>query len=108
MNTVPAPKLTMRQAFFLSVIVPLFLLLTLEIGARAIELFWASTSLGAGMPQVLEMPTWMLKEADSTTRPKVDSDDLEWLSLFQEGRGYRVNLKPNTSASVVLPSLGLH
>lgn len=100
MNTVPATKLTMRQAFFLSVIVPLFLLLTLEIGARAIELFWASTSLGAGMPQVLEMPTWMLKEADTTTRPKVDSDDLEWLSLFQEGRGYRVNLKPNTSASV--------
>lgn len=100
MNNVPAAKLTLRQALFLLVVVPIFFLLTLEMGARVLEIFWASKSSGANAPQVLEMPTWMLKEANSTTRPKVDKDDLEWLNLFQEGNGYRVNLKPNTSANV--------
>ena len=94
-------KPSVTQVFLLCVVIPAFLLATLELGARALEPFWSSKSQEEANPKALEMPTWMLREANSTTRPKVTKDDLEWLKLFTEGDGYRVHLVPNTKAEVI-------
>jgi|688.fasta_scaffold05563_10 lysophospholipase L1-like esterase len=89
-------KLSLAQAFLLSVVVPCVFLLALELGARGIELLLPQPS----GPQALEMPTWMLQDANATRRPKVTKEDLEWLTLFTEGDGYRVRLLPNSSKEV--------
>lgn len=89
-------KLSLAQAFLLSVIVPCVFLLALELGARGIELLLPQPS----GPQALEMPTWMLQDANATRRPQVTKEDFEWLTLFTEGDGYRVRLVPNSSKEV--------
>lgn len=100
MHHPPSGKVTLGQAVFLVVGVPLFLLASLEVGARALEYFWATKAPSTKSPNVLEMPTWMLKEANASARASVSKEDLEWLNLFQEGVGYRVRLIPHSTAQV--------
>lgn len=96
MNQSPKTKLTLAQALLLSTVVPAVLLLMLELGARGVEFVLPKES----GPQALEMPTWMLQDANATRRPKVSKEDLEWLTLFTEGDGFRVSLIPNSSKEV--------
>ncbi len=101
MNPSQPPKPSLLQSLVIATVVPLFLLATLEVGARAFEPFWSrESSKAAASPKGLEMPTWMLREANSTTRPRVTAEDLAWLKLFTEGDGFRVSLIPNSSAEI--------
>jgi lysophospholipase L1-like esterase len=91
--------LSLKQKILLSVGVPCVLLLILEGSARLLLL----TGVGAApaaQPVALEMPTWMMKDANAIARAKPSKDALDWLSMFVEGDGYRVRLIPNAHKSV--------
>jgi len=97
MNQTSAPTITFYQAIVLSLGIPLLFLSIIELGARGVEFALKRSEY---RPQVLEMPTWMMNDSNHSTRPRVNKDDLEWLNLFTEGDGFRVNLIPNVSAAV--------
>lgn len=107
-STSQAPlMLTMRQKFFLSVGVPLVLLITLELIVRLV-IFISSLLEPAPLTRPadlkLEMPTWMARDenaAERTATVEADADALEWLNIFEEGPGFRVRLKPLIEASIV-------
>lgn len=99
MHSTPLPPLSLKRKFLLVVIVPLVCLGSLEIGARIL------LSLGVGAPKndqptQLEMPTWMLQDANGLARRNPTAETLDWLTMFVSGTGYRVHLLPNTSRRV--------
>lgn len=104
MNT-PKP-LTLAQKLFLTLAVPCLMLVLLELGARAVRAaLTTDTPAGPGTgsaaaPQVLEMPTWMLSDANALARAQPSSDSLEWLNLFVAGDGFRVHLIPGSQLAV--------
>lgn len=98
-NSNSTQPLTLKQKFLLVVVVPLFFLGIFELGA------WGLLSLGVGAPKndqptQLEMPTWMLQDANALARRKPNAETLDWLTMFTPGKGFRVHLVPNTSRSV--------
>ena len=77
----------------IATIIPAFFLLLIE-GAARIFLVYAPATMA---PQLLQMPTWMATDQNAQTagqKVKVGKQDLEWMSLFEEGEGFRVRLKP--------------
>lgn len=88
------------QFLIISLGVPFILLSVLEIGARTIDL---PSKFKTKKNLKLEMPTWMLQDANALAREKdliAEPDSLEWLSLFEPGSGYRVRMIPNTERRV--------
>lgn len=84
--------------FFLSVFFPLFLLLLLESLFRVVS----TTGLFTSKKEknvTLEMPSWMVP---GTTKPKVFSEsEIQWMSNFQSGDGFRVHMKPSRTFTVI-------
>lgn len=91
--------LSLKQKILLSVGVPCVMLLLLEGIARLLLLAGVGAA-PAAQPVALEMPTWMLKDANALARAKPSKDAFDWLSMFVEGDGYRVRMIPNTHKSV--------
>ncbi len=91
-------SLSWKGVFFLSVIFPLFLLLLLECLFRVVT----ATGIFASEKDrnvTLEMPSWMVP---GTTKPKAFSEsEIEWMSNFQSGNGFRVHMKPSRTFAVV-------
>lgn len=88
-----------KEKLLLSIGVPCVILAILEVLAQL--LVWC----GVGGPPVrqptaMEMPTWMLRDANALARAKPTRDAFEWLSMFVEGDGYRVHLIPHSSKAV--------
>lgn len=94
----PTP-LTFKQRVFLVAVVPAFFLCLLEGSARVLELVGVAGSKQSA-PMALEMPTWMLHDANAMARATPSKDAFDWLNLFVEGQGYRVHLIPNTTREV--------
>jgi lysophospholipase L1-like esterase len=91
--------LTLKQKFLLGVVVPLLLLLMLEAAARVL-LFFRTEPAKKDQPTQLEMPTWMLQDANALARKKPSAAALDWLHMFVSGDGYRVHLIPNSTRDV--------
>ena len=87
-------KLSIPAILFLSLGFPLILLGGIELIARVIDL---PSKLTKQQPLRLEMPTWMLHDANALQRePQMWSnpESLAWLSMFEPGDGYRVRMFP--------------
>lgn len=100
---VPPNKISFPQFLFLSIGVPVILLVVLEVVCRLLGTSQWVTRV-APLPQALDMPTWMLREDNSRARAAIkplDKDSLEWLSLFEEGPGFRLRMKPNAHARIL-------
>ncbi len=93
MATTPSP-LSLKQKVLLSIGVPCVLLLILE-GLARLLLMVGVGATPVAQPVALEMPTWMLKDANALARAKPSKDAFDWLSMFVEGDGYRVRMIPN-------------
>ncbi len=91
--------LSLKQKLLLSVGVPCVMLLLLE-GLARLLLIAGVGAAPAAQPVALEMPTWMLKDANALARAKPSKDAFDWLSMFVEGDGYRVRMIPNAHKSV--------
>lgn len=91
--------LSLKQKLLLSVGVPCVMLLLLE-GIARLLLIAGVGAAPAAQPVALEMPTWMLKDANAIARAKPSKDAFDWLSMFVEGDGYRVRMIPNAHKSV--------
>jgi lysophospholipase L1-like esterase len=91
--------LSLKHKILLSVGVPCVMLLLLEGIARLLLMAGVGTT-PAAQPVALEMPTWMLKDANALARTKPSKDALDWLAMFVEGEGYRVRMIPNAHKSV--------
>jgi lysophospholipase L1-like esterase len=91
--------LSLKQKLLLSVGVPCVMLLLLE-GIARLLLIAGVGAAPAAQPVALEMPTWMLKDANALARAKPSKDAFDWLSMFVEGDGFRVRMIPNTHKSV--------
>lgn len=93
--------LTLKQKVILSLGVPLTLLVLIEITSQIVLLTGIFQSTSApSTPSQLEMPTWMMQDANALARSAPTSDSLAWLSLFVEGDSFRVKMIPNTSRLV--------
>jgi lysophospholipase L1-like esterase len=91
--------LSWREILLLSVVIPCFCLATLEVLARMVV--WVKEPQQSEQkPTALEMPTWMLRDANALTRALPSAQAMEWVNLFTEGKGYRVHLLPNMSKEV--------
>lgn len=87
------------QKLGLAIGVPLTALIMLELLARLIN----APALLSSSALDLEMPTWMMRDENArirATRITVRPNELDWLSLFQEGLGYRVHLTPGIERRV--------
>ncbi len=90
----------------LALVIPALVLLALELTCRVFDLdSRIAKRTSPSTPQVLEMPTWMLREdnavARASVRASLDPEALQWMNLFQEGNGYRVRLLPLIDTSVL-------
>jgi len=97
------PSASWKLGILLAFIVPALFFGALELGCRALNLESRFVKRNS-TPQALDMPTWMLREDNARARmdfQKVDEDALEWMSMFEEGDGFRVRLTPNTQRSIV-------
>lgn len=84
--------LTVTCAFFL----------LLEIVARVTNLPQRISAKSAS-PSYVEMPAWMLRDANTrerAARMSVNAAVIDWLSIFEEGEGFRVRLVPNMSKHI--------
>lgn len=97
--TTSTTPLSLKQKLFLSVGVPCIILLLLE-GLAYILLRAGIGAPPAIQPVALEMPTWMLRDANALARATPSKDAFDWLNMFVEGDGYRVHLIPNSSKAV--------
>jgi lysophospholipase L1-like esterase len=93
------PPLTLKQKFLLGFVVPFSFLVILEITARVL-LFVRPDAPKKEQPTQLEMPTWMLQDANALARKKPSAAALDWLHMFVSGDGYRVHLIPNSTRDV--------
>jgi len=94
-------SLTFKQKILLILGVPTTLLVVIELVSQAVLLLGTLESKPtASAPTQLEMPTWMMQDANSLARSAPTADSLAWLSLFVEGDGFRVKMIPNTSRLV--------
>ena len=97
----PLKQLTLQQKVLLSLGVPAILLFIIEGCSQIILLSGALTpKSNPATPTQLEMPTWMMQDANALARSAPTPDSLAWLSLFVEGDGFRVKMTPNTSRLV--------
>jgi lysophospholipase L1-like esterase len=71
----------------------------LEAAARVL-LFFRTEPAKKDQPTQLEMPTWMLQDANALARKKPSAAALDWLHMFVSGDGYRVHLIPNSTRDV--------
>lgn len=93
------PPLKWREIIILSVVVPCVCLAFLEVAARGFV--WVrGPKHSEQTPTALEMPTWMLRDANALARAVPSAQAMEWVNLFTEGSGYRVHLLPNISKVV--------
>jgi lysophospholipase L1-like esterase len=90
--------LSLKQQLLLGVGIPSLFFAVMEVITRCVIAL--SGPSGADHTMQLEMPTWMMQDANAFTRATPTQDALEWLNMFEQGRGYRVRLKPNISLSV--------
>jgi lysophospholipase L1-like esterase len=88
--------LSLKQRLLLVVVAPCCMLLFLE-GAARVALVLGVGAAKPKQPMQLEMPTWMLQDANAVARAAPSADAIDWLNLFKEGNGFRVNLAPNIS-----------
>jgi GDSL-like Lipase/Acylhydrolase family len=103
-TTAIIPPLSLQQKLFLSIGVPIILLAAFEFACRGIEwLSRLSVTDTMDKPLLLEMPTWMLQDANAISKiPQIAGsvETVDWLKLFTAGDGYRVHLLPNIDTSV--------
>ena len=97
--TTGTQPLTIKHKLLLSVGVPCVMLLLLEGVARLLLLSGVGAP-PAAQPVALEMPTWMLRDANALARAKPSKDAFDWLNMFVEGDGYRVHMIPHSSKAV--------
>ncbi|MCB0328734.1 MAG: SGNH/GDSL hydrolase family protein [Bdellovibrionales bacterium] len=88
--------MSLLSKFFLVFVVPSIMLLSMEGVSRLIDL--PALVSDSSQELELEMPTWLFEEEN--TRLNVDTirqkkADLDWVSMFEEGLGYRLHLVPN-------------
>lgn len=91
--------LSLPQKLFLTVVVPLCMLGSIELLCRVAD----TPSLTSRRPQALEMPTWMLADDNArvrAARSEVSRDELGWLTLFEQAPGFRVRLIPGIEREV--------
>lgn len=91
--------LSWKEIFTLSVVVPCLCLAILE-GSAHVMLWVKGPQQSEQRPAALEMPTWMLRDANALSRAVPSAQAMEWVNLFIEGKGYRVHLIPNISKTV--------
>lgn len=97
-NPQPRESMSWKGFFFLSVIFPLFLLLLVECLFRLVAATGVFTS-EKEKNVTLEMPSWMVP---GTTKPKAFSEsEIQWMSNFQSGDGFRVHMKPSRTFTVL-------
>ncbi|MCO6430636.1 MAG: SGNH/GDSL hydrolase family protein [Deltaproteobacteria bacterium] len=95
-------RFTVAHKIFLVVIVPLLVLGLIESFCRILNL--ESVFKKDAQAIALEMPAWMQKEKNTsikTASVAADKDALEWLSMFEEGSGFRVRLIPGIERRIV-------
>jgi lysophospholipase L1-like esterase len=101
MPEIHSSELNWKQKLFLVLIVPIILLGILEVIFRiaGLEKLAASDSTKVQ----LEMPSWMLKDANALIRNKhltQEKGSIDWFNIFEEGEGFRVKLIPGIKRSV--------
>ncbi len=92
-------SLTRFQIIFLTLIVPITMIVFLEITARILNL----SQLFVNNKAALEMPTWLLAEHNTRERATsliAERDKIDWFDIFTEGDGFRVHMVPNISQLV--------
>lgn len=98
---ITSPSFTWTQKLVLSLGMPLLTLVILELACRAFNVpKWLAKPSGN---MVLDMPTWMLHDVNArirSTRLSQDPASIDWLSLFEEGQGYRLRMIPGISKRI--------
>lgn len=96
-----AKSLSKWQLLGISLLVPGLFFLLLEVICYAFSLDEKLSPMANSLQ--LEMPTWMSRDPNTVMRAaKVvgNKDSVDWLSMFEEGNGYRVRLIPNIERSI--------
>ena len=94
-------EFTLKHKTILALAVPLLFFILLEISLRLLRI--EKLFLSDAQSIKLEMPAWMLKDANLARRAtRIDEKkaNIDWLNMFESGDGYRVRLIPGIERSV--------